>query len=172
MLKWLGASLILSGAIGTGLWKKKQLYERVMLLRELEKILLLMKSEISYGQVSFVNVLVRIMKDVKGPIHAGISRALALIKEREGENIILIFAECMKSALAHTALKDEDMEIFLDCFSGSSFHDHKAWILLMEREACEIHKKSERSEKEAMAGGRIAIAFGGMVGMAVVVILL
>lgn len=172
MLKWMGAILVLSGAIGIGLWKKKQLFERVYLLRQLEKTLALMKSEIAYGQVAFPKILRKIQKSIREPMCTCISQTLLCIGEREGDNMIRIFGECMRKSLKHSALREEDLESVWACFSGIGFQDEKALVLQMERSMEELHGRSERLEKEAMAGGRIAIAFGGMVGAVVVVILL
>ena len=86
--------------------------------------------------------------------------------------MIGIFADSIQNTLKPSALKEEDMEGVLSCFRGCGFQDYRALVLQMERAMEELRGKSERLEKEAMAGGRIAIAFGGMVGAVVVVILL
>lgn len=171
MLKEMGGVMIFAGCLGLGMWYRGQLTGRVKALRLLKSILELLSSEIRYGRAT----LPECCRHVALQLPASFCQAMREVDERmrrnDGDTFTSVFCECMRKPLKELPLREEDREDFLGFVSESGFMDGQMQLQALERSCKLLADTMERLQKENIEKCRIAVGFGAMGGLLLILVL-
>ena len=172
MFKLLGAVLIGAGCLGLGLWKKEQLCARVRVLKELHRILALLRSEIRYGKATLPECCRQIGVHMVEPYRSCLADIFTEMQENTGERFEPVFVKHFESCLKEEALTKEDKELFFGFLTIGSYTDGKMQQGTMEQVEEKLRDRIKDLETENVEKSRMAVALGAMSGLFLVIVLI
>ena len=172
MLKGVGAVLIGMGCLGLGLWKREQLCARVTALKDLQQILVLLKSEIRYGKATLPECCRQISIRLKEPFKGCLEEICRHMQENTGESFEKVFREHFESCLREKPLSEEEKELFLHSVTSGSFMDGKMQLCAIEKGEEALRQREKVLEKENVEKGRMVVGLGVLSGLFIIIILI
>ena len=171
MLKLVGAILIGAGCLGLGLWKKEQLCARVRALKELHRILSLLRSEIRYGKATLPECCRQISVHMKEPYKSCLNHIYLQMQKNTGERFESVFVKCLREGLKEEVLTQDDLELFFGFLTGGSFADGRLQQSTIERIEDNLLERIRSLETENVEKCRMAVGLGAMGGLFLVIVL-
>lgn len=136
MLKVFGIILILASGAGAGLSVSYSLSERERSLKEILKMVVLLKGEIQYRNASLQDAFLFVSEKMKGNYSLFLSEAAHRMDLPNRKRFGQIFRECAETHLKHLCLEKEEEEAFY------SLGDHLGYLGLdMQIKQLEMYEK-------------------------------
>lgn len=163
--------MIVSGCLGMGLWYKQFFMGRLETLRNLQRILEMLISEIRYGKATLPECCGQIAGRLAEPYGNCFGQIYNRMAENTGVMFGQVFREEMEECMKGLPLVQEDKNCFLDLFNENGFEDERMQIRSIEQCRERLINASERLERENAEKCRMAVGLGAMSGLLLVIIL-
>lgn len=141
-------------------------------LKELQHILALLKSEIRYGKATLPECCRQISVHMKEPYKNCLIEIFHHMQQNTGEKFETVFVEHFEECLKEQPVTREDKELFLQFITSGSFMDGKMQLNAIEQSEDNLCQRTERLERENVEKSRMAVGLGAMSGLLIVVILI
>lgn len=171
MLKAMGATMILVGCLGLGIWYRNQFLGRVKYLRILQQILDLWESEVRFGKATLGECCQHMQRQLQEPFRSCFERLNLKLKEANGESCGVLFRKSLEEGMEQLPLKREDKEAFLKFIPENGYMDSQMQLLSIQRSRSLLENTMESLERENIEKCRLAVGLGAMSGMLLVLIL-
>ncbi len=171
MLKVIGAVMILTGCVGTGLWYRSRFLGRIRTLRQLAAILELLCSGIRYGRETLPECCGRVASRLPEEYRGAFQRIADRMRENTGESFAAVFAEETGKVLETLPLKEADRQEFLRFAAQGSFADGEMQLRVIEQSREQLLKTEAVLEGESANKCRMAIGLGVMSGLMIILVL-
>jgi len=166
-----GYALILLGSSGLGIRYSMQIGQRVSHIREMIRILDLVKSEMNYHHSTLPECCEQVFGKAKEPYKTLFHKIYETFGQGDGIGLDILCEEVLREGLEKLPLKEEK-ELFIQCFSDIGYSDMWMQYQNMERSGKQLQEILEREEKEMKTRSKLAISLGTMSGILLVLILL
>ena len=113
MLKIIGAVLVIFACAALGDKKSAAISDRLFLLREIEKLLLLLMGEITYRREALPEAVLRVSGKVQEPLCSFLKETAEMAQKYQGERFACIFRENAEKYLKNSELTQKDFEEFV-----------------------------------------------------------
>lgn len=163
--------MIVGGCLGMGLWYKQFFVGRLEALRNLQRILEMLISEIRYGKATLPECCGQIAGRLQEPYGNCFGQIYNRMAENTGVMFGQVFREEMEGCMKGLPLLQEDKNYFLDLFSENGFGDENMQIRSIEQCREMMMGVSKRLERENTEKCRMAVGLGAMSGLLLVIIL-
>lgn len=110
MLRAAGMALVVLACTALGVSMGRELLERVRALRELERLLTMLKSEIQYAATPLREAFSQLAARGQGRYCGFFTELASAMEERNGKSIAQLFRECADTLLTKTGLSRADIE--------------------------------------------------------------
>ena len=169
--KVIGYFFVLAGCSGLGLWYSAQMLKRVVHMREMIRILDIVKSEMKYNHGTLPECCERISEKAKEPYAECFQKINNCFQAGSGMEFDRICKENLQESLQNLPLKEE-RDVFVRCFSDIGYGDIWMQHQTMERGKQELQGILDAEEEELKKRSKLAISLGAMSGILLVLILL
>lgn len=170
MLRVMGFLLIGTGSCGLGMQYVCNLKMRLFYLGEMDRILLLIMSQIRYHKSTLTECCRFLAGQTDSPFREGFHRVAEEMEAGGGRSFAEIYEESMSQCLEPLPLLAAEKRSFLKGLSGSS--EGAAQLQLLERKSRELQEQIEKVKCEIREKGKLAIGLGTLGGLLIIVILL
>lgn len=164
MLKWIGILFLTGACILFGQCMAQQLKERVFLMEQMEKYLILIKGDIQYGQMTLSQILSPLVKTAAGPYQDFFQKLVERMDTFDGTCLSQIWQETVQEKLSKNALKKEDLELFCEISQFLGVKDAASQIAALEHQLSilNFHTQNIRSQMpgKVMVARTIGITSG------------
>ncbi len=171
MLKGMGAVFVFSGCAGLGILYRQQYRDRIRTLRILENILELLASQVRYGRATLPECCRLAAGQMKAPFDEAFRDVAERMEENGGSSFAEVFRERLGGTLKGLPLSGEDRELFLQFVSDTGYQDGQMQLRAMEQSRELLAETERRLEKECADRSRMAVGFGIMGGLFIILIL-
>ncbi|NLL80241.1 MAG: hypothetical protein GX234_10760 [Clostridiales bacterium] len=172
MFKLLGAAFIVGGCIAYGLLEKARMLLHIKQLKEAEKLMEYLESEITYGKASLGAACGESANRVEEPYAGFLKRVYEISMENEGQPFGDIWKKELLAISSKLLLKDEEREI-LSCFGNcSGYMDTKLQQTSVERLLTEMKKRTGVTEAAYADKSRVVFCLSAAGGMVLTMILI
>lgn len=145
--------------------------ERLEALRNLQRILEMLISEIRYGKATLPECCDHISKRLPEPYSSCFVHIYDRMQENTGVVFGQIFREHMEECMKGLPLATEDRNCVLSLFTESGFEDENMQIRSIEQKKELLIHTISRLEGENREKCRMAVGLGAMSGLLLVIIL-
>ena len=147
MLKITGAALVIfaCGALGYG--KSAGISARLSLLREIEKMLLLLMGEITYRKEALPEAMLRVSGKVQEPLDSFLKDTAKMAQKYQGERFACIFRENAEKYLKNSNLAQKDFEEFVQLGEYLGYLDAD-----MQKNTSQRYLQQLKTEIDTLAG--------------------
>lgn len=145
---------------------------KVQVLKDLQQILEMLKSEIRYGKATLPECCRRISEHMKEPYQSSFMKVFHRMQENTGEKFEVIFGEILEQCFSKLPIAETDKAQFLQFVSTNSFTEQKMQLCAIEKSEDNLRHRAEELEKENTQKCRIAVGLGAMSGLLLVIVLL
>lgn len=171
MLKVFGASMILVGCFGLGMWYRAEFFGRIRALRMLVNTLELLAGEVRYGRSTLPECCVHVSRYLEDSFQQAFYKIGERMETNEGISFGEVFIEETKTGLQALPLKGEDREAFLRFAIQTGFTDGQMQLRALEQSIETLRAKSEKLERENAEKCRMAVGLGAMSGLLLLLVL-
>ena len=171
MVRIAGGLMILSGCLGLGLWYRIRFGERIQILRSLGRILELLSSEVRYGRATLPECCGHVAKGLAEPYSAAFLEVGRRMEENGGDSFGEVFREELGKVLGDLPLRESDREAFLQFAGQTGFSDCQMQLRAMEQSGELLRNTWEKLEREHEGKCRMAVGFGAMGGLLLLLVL-
>ncbi|MBQ7839049.1 MAG: stage III sporulation protein AB [Lachnospiraceae bacterium] len=149
MTVWLGAGLLIFGAVGVGTCICRERREHTGQLKNLEQAFLIISGEIGYSRISLPEILKDTGEKIapKDPVGNAFLQIAARLCDGSGQDIRDIWQEEMEKVLGMSRLTAQEKELIC------SFPD-TVWYLDGERQQSAVRKFAQRIGEAAMCAAQ------------------
>lgn len=110
MIRWIGIGLMIMGATAFGLAMSRELEKRLIQLREIKKMVSMLKGEIRCANSTLAEGFYHVAERIMPPFSEFLRNMAAHMEEFRGDTIQEIFREHVDTDLKESALLAEDLE--------------------------------------------------------------
>lgn len=147
MLKIIGTVLVIFACAALGYGKSAGISARLFLLREIEKMLLLLMGEITYRKETLPEAMLRVSGKVQEPLHGFLKETAKMAQKYQGERFAGIFRENAEKYLKNSDLTQKDFEEFVQLGEYLGYLDAD-----MQKNTSQWYLQQLKTEIEALAG--------------------
>ena len=169
--KIVGYCLVLLGSSGLGVWYSMQMRKRVFNIKEMIRILDLVKSEMNYHHSTLPECCGLVFEKAKEPYKTLFYTIHETFQQGNGRGLDILCEEVLEEGLQKLPLKEEK-ELFIQCFSDIGYSDVWMQYQNMERNEKQLKGILDTEEMEMKTRSKLAISLGTMSGILLVLILL
>lgn len=141
-------------------------------MRNLQRILEMLVSEIRYGKATLPECCGHIAKRLQEPYSSCFSRIYDSMLENTGMVFGQVFRENMQECLDKLPLAKEDRKCFLSLFGENGFEEESMQIRSIEQSKELLQHTIARLEGENTEKCRMAVGLGAMSGLLLVILLI
>lgn len=164
--------MIVGGCLGMGLWYREAFRGRLEALRNLQRILEMLISEIRYGRSTLPECCGHIAGRLQEPYRSCFVTIHDRVVENTGVIFGQIFREQMEECLKGLPLEEADRRCFFTLFGENGFEDETMQIRSIEQCKELLLSTIGRLERENTEKCRMAVGLGAMSGLLLVIILI
>lgn len=113
MLKVMGATLVIFACAALGYGKSAEISARLFLLREIEKMLLLLMGEITYRKEALPEAMLRVSGKIQEPLCSFLKETAKMAQKYQSERFAGIFRGNAEKYLKNSDLTQKDLEEFV-----------------------------------------------------------
>ena len=168
--KVIGCLLILSGSSGLGIWYGMQLQRRTFHIKEMMRILDIVRSEIQYSRSTLPECCEKVSEKTSPPYKELFQNICRQLRMEYGIGFDRISVQIMGQGLEKLPLKEE-RNIFIRCFSDVGYGDSQMQYQIVERGRKELQDILEREEEDLKKRSKLAVSLGTMSGILLILIL-
>lgn len=147
MLKIIGTVLVIFACAALGYGKSAGISARLFLLREIEKMLLLLMGEITYRKETLPEAMLCVSGKVQEPLHVFLRETAKMAQKYQGERFAGIFRENAEKYLKNSDLTQKDFEEFVQLGEYLGYLDAD-----MQKNTSQWYLQQLKTEIEALAG--------------------
>lgn len=140
MLKAAGVVLILCAGIGFGITCCREMEERKRNLKEILRMLILLREEIRCGNRSLTETFLRMSKGLAEPFGSFAEKLAEQMQEREGENFAYLYGKCAAALKKELKLNPEEFRSFLSIGQYLGYLDLSWQLRELERQSMEFER--------------------------------
>ena len=147
MLKIIGAVLVIFACAALGYKKSAAISDRLFLLREIEKLLLLLMGEITYRREALPEAVLRVSGKVQEPLCSFVKETAEMAQKYQGERFACIFRENAEKYLKNSELTQKDFEEFVQLGEYLGYLDTD-----MQKNTTQWYLQQLKTEIDILAG--------------------
>ena len=172
VLRIIGCVLVVCSCSGIGIYFSTTLKDRLCQLREIQKILLLLRGDIRYANTPLSEALYTISVRHEGELKAFLRWVSEELEKMEGQTISQIWKKGIDTKLKGSALSKKDLEAFLGFGKNLGYLDKDMQLstidLYVETIAAEVEEASRTIKEKSY----LYNSLGVMVGIFLTIILI
>lgn len=154
-----------------GLRMGAELLERVRSLRELERLMIMLKREIQYARAPLEEAFGEIAQRCAGPFSCFFAEAARAMELREGRSMEEIFRECA-GVFEGTGLSGEDVEHFVRMGGRLGYLDGEMQVRTIQFYQEELTQERQDAEEEYRQRAKIYRYLGFLGGCFLILLLI
>lgn len=172
MQRVIGFFMIFAGCAGLGAWYGNRYRNQVQALRQFCYILELFEGEIRYGRSLLAECCYLLAGRMEQPYRNCFLQIYEKMQENEGESFRKICEGCLRSGLKEVEAKEEDKDLFIQCFSEAGFQEDVLQMRMIEQGKKRLSDRLCRVEGESVSKCKLALGMGVMSGLLLIILLL
>ena len=171
VLKLAGAGLLIAGCAGFGWCIWRDMAERAEQLKLLERVFVMLKSEVGYSCSSLPDGLMRVGGRLDGELGECLKRAGRQVREEAGMTLERAWEENIREYLKKTCLKERERELVKAFPEYTGFADGRMQLAALEQFAGEMRRAQETAQREAENGKRTILSVSAAGGLLMAILL-
>lgn len=171
MLKLSGACLLIAGCAGFGWCICRDMERRAVQLRLLERVFILLKSEVGYSRSALPDGLLRVGGKMGGELGETLRSIADAVRAQPGVTLKEAWSEKMPDFLRETCLQEKERALVLSFPEYTGFVDGRMQLTALEQFAEEMRNAHDTAVQTAESGKK-AILSVSMAGGLLLAILL
>ncbi|MDD6208468.1 MAG: stage III sporulation protein AB [Clostridiales bacterium] len=171
MLKWIGILFLAAACILFGQSMAQQMKERLLLLEQMEKYLILIKGDIRYGQMTLSQIISPLKETAAEPYQDFFQELVARMDSFDGNCLSRIWKETVEETLSKSALKKEDLELFCQISSFLGVKDAASQVAALEHQLTILNYHTNNIRRQMPGKVMVARTIGITSGMFLAVLL-
>lgn len=132
IIKLLGSALIIAGCTGFGFHKSGQMTERLLWLKELYRLLVLLRGEIQYAATPVPEAMYKMAVHTNGIFREFFEAVSGQLYVRSGETLSEVWRQQSDIFFGESALKPEDIRLLKEIGDNLGYSDKKMQVSAME----------------------------------------
>lgn len=171
VLKLAGAGLLIAGCAGFGWCIWRDMAERAEQLKLLERVFVMLKSEVGYSRSSLPDGLLRVGGHMGGALGECLKRAGRQVREESGTTFQKAWKEHMRGYLKQTCLNEGERALVTAFPEYTGFADAGMQLAALEQFAGEMRRAQETAQREAENGKRTILSVSAAGGLLLAILL-
>lgn len=171
LLKLAGAGLLIAGCAGFGWCIWRDLERRAEQLKLLERIFVMLESEVGYSRLSLPDGLLRTAGRMEGTLGECLKRIGRQAGGGSGITLEKAWRENMREYLKQTCLGEKDRELVMAFPEYTGFADGKMQLAALEQFIGEMGQAQETARREAENGKRAILSVCTACGLLMAILL-
>lgn len=172
MHRIVGICLMVAASTALGFRMSLDLYKRTCSLRELKRVMELIRGEIRYGVTPLNEAFQAAAQHSEMPFGEFLSEASVTMEKRDGKTLAVILEENRSLLQKGTELKDADVSAFVRAGGRLGHLDVEMQMRTIELYLEELEKECAAAEKEYQEKGKVYRYLGFMGGLFLAVVFL
>lgn len=172
MLKFIGASLIISSCSALGFYFSYELKTRIANLKDLKKLLILLRGDIQYANTPLPEAVQALAKRHDGTYKNFLNNISSCLMELNGESFASIWKEGVKKDLLHTSLMKEDYALLNQLGESIGYLDKNMQINTLDLYLEQIEVAIDGLSQSVKEKTHLYNSLGVMGGIFITIILL
>lgn len=172
MLKAVGMGAIFLSCTAIGFCMSAELRERAKNMRELERIVQILKGEIEYAGTPLQEVFGEAAARTEKKFRKFFLEAAKAMDAHDGRTLSAIFESCARQELQGCALKKEDIRRFCAMGGRLGYLDRRMQLRILDMYAQELVRERALAEEEYRQKEKIYRQLGAAAGVFFVLLLL
>lgn len=172
LIRILGAVLVVAASAGIGFSHSFRLGKRLEQLKQLERMTLLLKGEISYGCVSLPEALSSIGKKLPEPFAHFLGQVASRLKSYPDKSFQQIFQEEVEEDLAQSALTAKDKGALMQMGAFLGYLDKDMQLRTVDLYLQELDREIEDAGESTPGRQKLCRSLGIMGGLFLVILLI
>ena len=170
--KIIGMLMVIVATSSYGFVMSRDLKLRLKELKELKKIIFLLKGEISFGHTPLFDAFDNVSYRSKEPIKGILNEFVQYARTRDMVPFIDIWNDGMPGLISRTHLSKDEIELFLKLGSELGLSDIKTQQNAMDNFLCELDINIESLERETPNKVKLYNSMGIMSGIVIAIIMI
>lgn len=171
-LKILGIFLVVTGCIGMGFYKSREITERINALKEMQRLLLMIKNEIDYMARPLAEALGKASLYCKSVYKEFFEALEDRLYEKKGASFLEIWNDCVFEFLSDTAMCTSDLELICNIGENLEFTNKETQVSALELCMENMGALITHLEASAESKQRVYKCLGGFLGLLIVILLI
>lgn len=171
IIKLFGAVLIIAGCSGFGFYKSNQITERLTRLKELYRLLILLRGEIQYAATPVPEAMYKISGHTDGIFKKFFESVSGQLYVRSGETLSEVWRQQSDIFFGESALKPEDIRLLKEIGDNLGYSDKKTQVSAMELCMNNLSLSIGTLEQNAPQRKRLCQCLGIFAGLLSVILL-
>lgn len=172
IVKLVGAVLVTVGCAGIGFYKSSEILQRIEELREFQRLLLLLKSEIQYLAQPLPEALAKVAVRAKGKYRDFFSELEKILYDKQGESFAEIWSNGVRKYFSDTSLKEDDLKLLCNIGDNIGFLDKQTQLSALEMYMENLKINIQYLIQNAAARQRVCKCVGAFCGLLAVILLI
>lgn len=171
-LKIIGCICVMSSCAGIGLYFSATLKERFAYLKELKKILLLLRGDIRYANTQLSEALSSISMRHKGEFRSFLSWVSEQMEQMQGKTIADIWKEGVEQKLKNAPLSKKDIEALISFGSNLGYLDKDMQLSTIDLYVSTLEAEIEETSRTMKEKSYLYNSLGIMAGVFIAIVLI
>ena len=172
LLRWIGIAFLSAACILYGQYMAMQLKERLFLMEQMEKYLILIKGDIQYGRLTLSQIIEPLEKTAEGPYQFFFRELSRRMDTFDGGSLAQIWREAVETELSKSALKKEDLERFSEISQFLGVRDSESQIRALEHQLSRLSYQTNAIRSQMPGKVMVARTIGVTSGIFLAVLLI
>lgn len=172
LLKFLGIGLILASSCGVGFRLSEDFLKRVEDLKNLKKIIFMLRGEIKYNNSTMAEAFETIGNRVENSYKLFFKEAAKALNDLSGQTFMEIWKQMIERNLKDTKLNKKDMERFKSLGDNLGYLDKEMQLSTIDLYLEHLELEIEEGNKNMNANSRLYKCLGIMGGVLVTLIII
>lgn len=172
MLRILGAVLVVAASAGLGFSYSCRLGKRLEQIRQLQRMAMLLKGEISYGCAALPEALESIGGKLIDPFDQFLGQMAGRLREYPDKSFRQIFKEEMDANLGQSALTKKDKEALMQMGAFLGYLDKDMQLRTMELYLSEVGREIQDAKDSMPGKQKLCRSLGIMGGLFLALLLI
>lgn len=170
--KLIGALLTIAGCAGIGIYKSREITGRIFELKEMKRLLLMLRGEIRYTATPIPEAMAKIAGRCRGQFQAFFSSVEAELYEKSGEALGVIWGENIERHFGKSNFCEKDIELLKEIGENLGYLDKQMQLSTMDLYIENMNVQIKALENAAPSRKRVYQCLGAFAGILAVILLI
>lgn len=170
--KCIGAALVVVGCVGAGFFKSAEVTGRIEELKEMHRLMLLLRGEIGYLAQPMPEAMAKAAGRCRGKYRLFFEDMEHQLYEKSGESFAEIWRHCVDKYFSGGSMKDEDLKLLCNIGENMGFMDKQTQVSALDLYMENLKISIQYLTETAAAKQRVYKCVGAFSGLLAVILLI
>ena len=172
LIRAVGAAFVVVGCVGIGFFKSSEITGRITVLKEMHRLLLILKGEISYLAQPVPEAAAQAALRSSGRFRQFFQEIADRLYDKNGETFAKIWCSCIDLYFGDCCLKEEDFRLLYNIGENIGFLDRQTQVQALELYMENLKTNILYLSETAAAKPRVYKCMGAFFGLMAVILLI